>query len=156
MNYTALRLRRRVREHSEGNNNGQMNHSVFCLTLPTVVTTPGMSPSLFRTRTCRHGLTPSTSTIVLPRYSVYIPGGVGRPWTSIRRPGVSGREDVKVSTIGSGRRFRSDAYRINVDLMLPALVAPMGTVPKKPQRRRPGNETCSLSTNRFWNRFAMM
>ena len=33
-----------------------------------------------------HPLTPNTSTIVLPRRSVYVPGGGGRLWMLVRRP----------------------------------------------------------------------
>lgn len=40
-------------------------------------------------------------------------------------------------------------------LMLPTLVAPTGTMLKKPYRHRPSIATRSLSTKRFCNRLAM-
>ena len=49
MDYIALRLRGRVKEDNGENSDGQMNHSIFVLTLPTVVTAPGTSPSRFPT-----------------------------------------------------------------------------------------------------------
>lgn len=40
-------------------------------------------------------------------------------------------------------------------LMLPTLVAPTGTMPKKPYRHRPRRATRSFRTNRFASRFTM-
>ena len=40
-------------------------------------------------------------------------------------------------------------------LMLPTLVAPTGTIPKKPCFQRPSKATRSFRTNRFSRRFAM-
>lgn len=40
-------------------------------------------------------------------------------------------------------------------LMLPTLVAPTGTMPKKPNFQRPSKATRSFRTNKFSNRFAI-
>ena len=65
LNYIALRLQGQVGENNDEHNSGQTNYSVFCLTLPTMVTTPGTSPSWFPTWTCHLSLVPNSRSLVM-------------------------------------------------------------------------------------------
>ena len=103
-NYITLRLQGRVRQDNDENYNGQANHSVFCLTLPTGVTIPCTSPSRFPTWTRRLGLTLNTSTIGLETFGV-------RPW--------QGRTaaDVGTQALGMGGMKRTPGQ---LDCLCPA------------------------------------
>ena len=134
-----------------------MNHTVFCLTLPTVVTTPGGTfPSRFSTWTHRLGLIPNTSTIVLPRHSVYVPGGGGRPWTRVRMtwggwedsdlPPRTGVVHQSCASIWPGGKLRVLVI-INVLLLFVAC----RRIPKGPKHRR-WITTLDLIRYRSWER----
>lgn len=57
--------------------------------------------------------------------------------------------------VWSSKVCRNVLTESKLTLILPTLVAPTGTIPKKPCRHRPRSATRSLSTNRFWRRLAI-
>ena len=98
-------------EDNDENNNGQTNHSVFCLVHPTH---PSRVPESVPSLVC---LTPNTSTIApLPRHSVHVPGGGGRPWTLVCRPGVAGKKGSEGQHDCLCSALSERCYRVKVDL----------------------------------------